>query len=136
MIHTERLEPCEDLCSHDFAIVNYNTEIDFDPESPLSRVPGPWMLLRCRVCQEETVRPYHPGYRVTQDVIPYLLTDTTHYSHAERAHIDRFIQAHPTLIRTIIQHEAERAMARYHLYLTRAQLTHEYARRLQAWLAK
>lgn len=129
-------EPWDDVCGHTFTVVCYNASIDFTPASPYYGVSGPWMRLRCRVCGEETVRPYHPGYRVKEKIIPYLLGDATQYTVTERVWMDRFIQADPAFVRAIIQLELDSAMERHHRHRAHAQRNRVYAQRLRAWLAK
>lgn len=132
---TDDNTPWDDMCGHDFKVLCYNASIDFTPESPYYGIRGPWMRLRCRVCGEETVRPYHPGYRVKQEIIQYLLGDATQYTATERTWMDRFIQADPAFVRAIIRHELDSAQERHHRHRARAQWNRAYARRLRAWLA-
>jgi hypothetical protein len=109
--HHVALSPA-DSCEHAYDVVSYDADIDWDPASGLAEVPGPWILLRCRLCEDLTIRQYHPGYYAKYSVLPYLRGDTRDITDEEIPRIHRFIQAHPHLVYAILHQDITQAYSR------------------------
>lgn len=125
-------EPVEDCCGHAYEVMSFNAPIDLDPEDPLAHVPGPWMLLECRICHEQTLRQDHIWYHIKYEVIPALLGDTARCTPKDLTRIQRYLQACPDYIWTVVQREITLAQERYRIHSQLAQQAQQVVQRLAA----
>lgn len=105
MTNTLHPTPTDDACPHTYEVLSYNADIDLDPASVLARIPGPWILLRCRYCDELEIRQYHPAYYVKYTILSYLQDTARDLTTDTITAIHRFLQEHPHLVYAVLYQE-------------------------------
>jgi hypothetical protein len=105
MTHTPPHTATDEECEHEYHVLSYDADIDWDPTCIHVRLPGPWILLRCRYCEELTIRPYHPAYYVKYTVLPYLQDTAGDITADTITAIHRFIHHHPHLVYAVLYQE-------------------------------